>query len=323
MKAALKVAGSLFVLLLLAATGGYLWATTTAHRALTEVHESHTVLFPIPFPLDGEEIGELGLDAGAAARIAEERAVERGEHLVTARYACVECHGANFAGGVMVDAFPIGSLLGPNLTRGAGSRTLEYTAADWDRAVRHGILPDGRPSVMPSEDFRLMSDQELSDIVTYIRSRPPVDNTVPASTLGPLGKILLATGQMPLSVTHIEAHDSPHAAVPPPAEPTVEFGAHLAATCTGCHGANLAGGPIAGGDPSWPPARNLTPDPAALGSWTYEDFLSAFRDGERPDGTSLAPPMTFVIPFARRMTDVELRAIWAYLRSLPAVATAD
>ena len=67
-------------------------------------------------------------------------------------------------GGVMVDAFPIGRLLGPNLTGGAGGRTRTYTAADWDRAVRHGILPDGRPSVMPAEDYRLMSDQELADV---------------------------------------------------------------------------------------------------------------------------------------------------------------
>ena len=98
--------------------------------------------------------------------------MERGRHLVTARYGCAECHGANFGGGVMVDAFPLGSLLGPNITTGQGSRTLQYSPADWDRIVRHGVLPDGRPAVMPSIDFVQMSDQELSDIIAYIRSFP-------------------------------------------------------------------------------------------------------------------------------------------------------
>jgi hypothetical protein len=49
-------------------------------------------------------------------------------------------------------------------------------------------LRDGRPAVMPSDDFQHMSDQELSDIISYIRSLPAVDNTVPKSTFGPLGR---------------------------------------------------------------------------------------------------------------------------------------
>ena len=44
-----------------------------------------------------------------------------------------------------------------------------------------------------------MSDQGLSDIVFYIQSQPAVDHVVPAPTLGPLGKVLLATGKFRLS----------------------------------------------------------------------------------------------------------------------------
>ncbi len=325
MKLGLKIVGSILLLAVLLVGGAYGWASVQTNRILTARYEAHAVDFPIPFALTEAEVVELELETDPAGveSLARDRAIERGRHLVNARYACADCHGANFGGGVMVDAFPIGSLLGPNLTEGAGSRTLTYSAADWDRAVRHGILPDGRGSVMPAEDFRLMSDQELSDIVTYIRSFPPVDNTVPAPAFGPLGKILVATGQLPLSVSHIDSHHSPHLVIPPVAEATVAFGAHLAATCTGCHGGNLAGGPIAGGDPSWPAAKNLTPDPSALGSWTYEDFVTAFRGGARPDGTPLIAPMTFITPYAERMTDVEVEAIWLYLRSLPPVASGD
>jgi cytochrome c553 len=323
MKSVLKVAGVLILILVLAGAGALVWASSATGRTLSATYDAHTLDFPIPFPLSDEEIASLELDAEGAERVATERAVERGRHLVSARYACTECHGANFAGGVMVDAFPIGSLLGPNITEGAGSRTLAYTAADWDLTVRHGILPDGRPSIMPSEDFRLMSDQELSDVIAFVRSHDPVDNTVPAPRFGPLGKFLIATGQLPPPVTRIDSHHSPHLDVPPAPEPNVEFGAHLAATCTGCHGHDFSGGPIAGGDPAWAPARNLTPHASGLESWSYENFVAAMQQGIRPDGSDILMPMRLIMPYAQRMTDVELEALWAYLRSLPPVATGE
>jgi mono/diheme cytochrome c family protein len=320
MRTAIKVAGALVVLLIVLATGTYLWASSTTSRILARTYDTHVVDFPIPYPLEEQEILALGLSEEASAQLAMERAIERGRHLVEARYACGECHGADYGGGTMIDAFPIGTLLGPNLTQGAGSRTLRYRPADWDRIVRHGILPDGRAAAMPSEDFRLMSDQELSDVIAYIRSKPPVDRTMAPPKLGPLGKFLVARGEIKLSATLIEEHDTPHAAFPPAEEPSVEFGRHLAATCTGCHGLDFSGGPIAGGDPSWAPARNLTPHAAALGSWTYPDFVKAMREGTRPDGAQLQAPMNMITPFAERMKEVELEAIWTYLRSLPEIA---
>jgi hypothetical protein len=44
------------------------------------------------------------------------------------------------------------------------------------------------------------------------------------------------------------------------------------------------------------------------------------REGRRPDGAALRLPMTLVLPFAQKMTEVELEALWTYLRSLPPVA---
>lgn len=323
MKLVLKVLATVVVVAVVVVGGLYVWATVRSNNLLSRTFESHTVDFPIPFPLDPDEVAALGLDDDAAAHLAGQRAVERGQHLVQARYGCAECHGANFGGGVMVDAFSLGTILGPNLTEGEGSRTIGYTPADWDRAVRHGILPDGRPSAMPAEDFQLMSDEELSDIVAYIRSLPDVDNTVPAKRLGPLGKILLATGGLPLSADRIESHTATHAVYPPPSEVSVEFGRHLAAICSGCHGENLAGGPIPGGDPSWPPARNITPDPTALGTWTYPQFVATMRGGMRPDGTPLREPMSNMVPYVQQMSDVELEAMWAYLQSVPPVPVTE
>src|SRR5690606_29037362 len=220
----------------------------------------------------------------------------------------------------MVDDPAMGSLLGPNLTLGKGGVTRDYTTSDWDRIVRHGIRKDGRAAVMPSEDFLAMSDRELSDIVAYIRSLPPVDNVVPASTLGPVGKILLATGKFRLSVDAID-HERAHRSDAPPAEETLEFGAHIAQVCTGCHRGSLEGGPIVQGPPDWAPAANLTPHEDGLAGWTFEQFERVMREGIRPDGQRVRAPMTLVTPFAAKMTETELRAIWLHLRSLDPAPT--
>ena len=318
MKLLLKILVALVAVVFVLAVGVYVWATIATNRVLGRTIETHRVDFPIPAPLSAEDAA--GLEPDARQALAASRGVERGRHLVQSRYVCVECHGANFGGGVMIDAFPIGSFLGPNLTTGRGSRTLDYTPADWDRIVRHGVLPDGRPAAMPSEDFQMMSDQELADIVGYIRTFPPVDNEVPASSLGPLGKVLLATGQMHVSADRITSHSAAHAPRPPETEATADFGRHLSGICMGCHKPDFSGGPVPGGDPAWPPARNLTPHPAALGSWTYEQFARAMRDGVRPDGTRLLPPMDIVANYTRNMTDVEMQALWAYFRTVPAIA---
>jgi mono/diheme cytochrome c family protein len=290
--------------LILAGLALYGWAHYAARRKLSRTYAAHTVSFSIPFP----------------SRPARTEALERGRHLVESRYGCSECHGSNFGGGVMVDDPAIGRILGPNLTTGKGSVTAGYTAADWDRIVRHGLKRGGTPALMPSQDFRQMSDQELSDIIVFIRSRPPVDRDVPPPKLGPVGKVLIASGKLPLSADLVGSHDKPHAVTPPEAGLTLDFGRHVAATCTGCHRDDLGGGPIVGGDPNWPPAANLTPGPEGLGEWTFAQFAQAMREGKRPDGTALRPPMTNVTAYARRMTQTELQALWSYLRSLPAVA---
>src|SRR5262245_21932492 len=156
MRTLLKILASIVGLVVLLAAAGYAWASVATSRKLAHTYSVHAMDFPIPFPLT---------DADAAAvpeadrmRVATERAVERGRHLLASRYACGECHGKNLGGGTMIDAPVMGRILGPNLTGGRGGRTANYKASDWDRIVRHGVLPDGRPAAMPSEDFQLMSD---------------------------------------------------------------------------------------------------------------------------------------------------------------------
>lgn len=319
MKTLLKVVGILLLVLLVVAVGVYVWASMATSRAAARTFDTHVVDFPIPYPIDAAEAATLGLTGDALVAEARTRALARGEHLLSARYACRVCHGENFGGGVMVDDPMLGRFLGPNLTLGKGSRTATFTPRDWDRIVRHGVKSDGHPAVMPSEDFVNMSDQELSDIVTVIRAQPPVDNEVPPSSFGPIGKILGATGQLRFAADTL-AHHNAHLATPPAETASAEFGRHLAAVCTGCHGPDLSGGPIVGGDPAWPPARNLTPAATGLKGWTYEQFVTALVDAKRPDGTAVQAPMgTLVPPIAKNMREVERQALWTYLQSVPAV----
>ncbi len=320
MKAAPKVLAVLILLVVLVGGGGVMWADGRTSELLSQTYEVHDVDFPIPFPLDAAEVAALGLSDEEASALALERAIQRGDHLVHARYACMECHGENFGGYPMVDDKALGTIYGPNLTNGSGSRTLQYSAADWDHIVRHGVKPDGTPAIMPSEEVRRMSDQELSDIAAYIRSIPPVEGAVPPMKVGPLAKVLVAVGKFPLAANTIP-HGEPHPTVPPEATVSVEFGKHLAGTCMGCHRSELNGGPVPAGDPAWPPAGNLTPHESGLGTWSYDDFVTALRQGTRPDGSTLQEPMANMRAMVERMTDTELEALWMYLRSVPAAPT--
>lgn len=66
---------------------------------------------------------------------------------------------------------------------------------------------------------------------------------------------------------------------------------------------------------------NLTPDKeTGLGEWTEEAFIQALRTGKhqgQPDGRDILPPMPWFN--FREMSDNDLKAVWAYLRSLPAI----
>lgn len=313
-----------------AGAGGTLaWAKSTATERLSKKPQVHSVDFAIPFPLSEAEVATLraerttaetpegtdvlaGVDLGA---LATERAAARGKYLVEARYVCVECHGNDLGGGTMIDDPAIGTLKGRNLTSGQGGVTAQYKAADWDRMVRHGIKPDGSLTPMPSIDYKEMTDRELSDIVTYIRSLPPVNADVPAPTYGPLGYVLTALGKINLS-GELLPHDKPHA-VDPPAETSPDFGKHVTQVCAGCHNPNFTGGPIPGAPPDWAPAKNLTPHAEGLAGWTFADFSRAMREGLGKNGQPLRPPMSNVPTYAKRLSDRELQAMFEYLQSLP------
>lgn len=243
-------------------------------------------------------------------------ALARGRYLFASR-GCAECHGPDGAGRPFIDE-PGGGLYArsPNISPGPGSVTATYTPADWERTVRHGIKPDGRPLlIMPSEDYSRLTDADVGALVAYVRSLAPAAGG-PAEFRLPLPvRVLYGFGVIPDAAEKID-----HAL--PPSQPvpegvTVEHGRYVAQMCIGCHGAGMSGGTIPGGPPDWPPSANLTPGDGSVLP-RYADtaaFRRAMRTGKRPDGSAISSVMPFQT--LRALNDTDLDAIRLYLQTLP------
>ena len=322
MKKALRILGWSLVVIAGLAMAAYAIAWGISKSRYEKEWVAHDASFPIPFPLDEPELTVLRAErivAGADPRagfdpeaIALERAVARGERIVETRAGCSGCHGADFGGVSLVDEWMLGRWAAPNLTTGPGSVTVDFDASDWDHAVRHGLRHDGRTSAMPAIEFTNLSDRELSDIVAFIRSKPPVDRKLGAVRYGPVFAFVFA-GAPDFMVAYEMDHQAPHMREPPQTAANAEFGAHLVQVCRGCHGPGLSGGKIQG-DPGMPIVANLTPHATGIADWTERDFIRAIREGKRKDGSAISDYMPWQA--YAKMSDEELKAMYAYLRTL-------
>jgi mono/diheme cytochrome c family protein len=244
----------------------------------------------------------------------DQASIARGEHVVAIRM-CQDCHGKDLSGqsesvpGLVTFAFP-------NLTSGMGGVGATNTDEDWVRAIRHGVGHDGRGLLlMPSRVWYYLSDEDLADVIAYLKTLPPVDNEPPSTELGPLGRVMLALGQLPPELTAPDVLVIDHnGSRPISLEPgvTVEYGKYLARTCTPCHGPNFNGQTIFDGSL----VPNLTPG-GELASWSQENFMTTLRTGVTPSGHQLKDVMPW--KYFGQMTDDELKAVWMYVQSLPAL----
>lgn len=327
MKTFLKWVGVLLLVVVVVALAAYAWAMSTATRLYEKRWAIHDATFPIPWPLSDSQIDSLKREriaAGANRKeplagvdleaVALERAAIRGGHLIDSRLSCKGCHGDDLGGKVIIDVAAVGHWVAPNLTSGEGGITRGFSAHDWDSAVRHGVRHDGRTSSMPCDEFRNLSDHELSDVVSYIQGVPPVKRDLGHVRLGPVFAFMLASNPVKTAAAFGIDHQASHAAEPPLAEPTAAFGEHLVQVCRGCHGDNLSGGKLQG-DPTMPIVANLTPHASGLVNWQEDDFIRAMRTGKRPDGSTILEAMPWKA--FGTMSDDELKGIWAYLKTLP------
>lgn len=244
-------------------------------------------------------------------------ALARGKHLAETR-GCNDCHGKDYAGNRVIDDGAMGRLHAPNLTRGHGGRIGTFKDEDWVRAIRHGVGPDRLGLlIMPSEEYSHFNDEDLGAIIAYLKTVPPVDRVRVPTSLGPVSRMLLATGKMKLGAEVIDHPNVKPAYIAPGV--TAEYGRYVAASCMGCHGPNFSGGKIEAGPPDWPKAANLTPHgDGRLAKWNEADFIQTLRTAKRPDGTDLHPVMPRVFG---QLNDVEMKALWAFFKTLPAAST--
>jgi mono/diheme cytochrome c family protein len=247
----------------------------------------------------------------------DQEAVARGAHLAIVR-GCLDCHTPDLGGGVVLEDPAIGLVYASNLTTGQGGVGSRYTDADWVRAIRHGVDVESKPVIfMPSWEFYTLSDQNLADIITYVKSVSPVDRQPRQNKMQLLIRGLWAFNQLGSPMLSAESidHTGPRP-VAPPEGVTAEYGGYLANGCTACHGSSLSGGPIPGAPPDFPPALNLTPG-GELSGWTAADFIQTLRTGVTPSGHQIEPDY-MPWPTFGQMTDDELTAIFLYLQSVPA-----
>ena len=115
------------------------------------------------------------------------------------------------------------------------------------------------------------------------------------------------------------------------ADARLERGRYLVESIAGCGNCHTPQGPdgplpgkaLAGGLPFEERAftaysRNITPDPeTGIGRWTAAQIALAIREGRRPDGSLIGPPMPFHL--YRQISDSDLDAMVTYLRSVPPV----
>jgi len=240
-------------------------------------------------------------------------ALARGKYLYDTR-GCMECHGGDGGGRVVVDDASGFYVRSPNITHGAGSPVEQYKSEDWARTIRHGIKPNAHPLlVMPSEDYNQMTDEDLGAIVAYVETLKPIPSGPAEFRLPILVRALYVAGAIQDASEKVD-----HSLLPPStAQAQSDPGAYLANGCRGCHGAGFSGGAIPGAPPSWPPAANLTSstDGAMSRYSTVQEFAAMLRTGIRPD----ASPVSEVMPFEslKNLSDEEISSLFQFLKKLP------
>ena len=278
---------------------------------------------------------------GPRARALTERKFEptperlaRGQYLANAVTGCMFCHsthdwqapGAPIMEGRLGagDVFPVeglpGKVTASNLTPDPETGAGHWSDDQLARAIREGIGHDGRAlfPLMPYDNFRALPDEDLASLVVYLRSLPAVRNPLPNTEIIYPVKYLIRSVPEPLTV-------------PVPAEDftdPVKRGEYLVhiSSCSHCHtpqergqrntALELAGGFEMKGPFGTVTTANITPDPSGISYYSETTFVQAMRTG-KVGARELNP----IMPWSamRNMTDDDLKAIFAYLRTVKPV----
>ncbi|HZT33640.1 MAG TPA: cytochrome c [Bryobacteraceae bacterium] len=287
----------------------------------------------------GAGVSYLYLHKPAMARASDIRIARTPERLARGAYLfnladCDGCHsqrdfsrfggpvaeGGRGAGTVFPDAMGLPGLVAPsNITPDPETGIGAWTDGEKIRAIREGVDRDGRAlfPMMPYENFRHMSDEDVYSLVAYLDSLPPVKHKVPKTRL-----------KFPVSML-IKGAPQPAGSVPPPdRSDRRQYGKYLVtlAGCMECHTRQLSGGEVFRVAPNiLVVSANISPDRATgIGKWNEQDFVDRFhqyRDYVKNGPPAVGPESFTLMPWLNfcRLPAEDLKAIYAFLHTQPAV----
>jgi mono/diheme cytochrome c family protein len=270
---------------------------------------------------------------GIPASLAKASLVERGAYLARAAD-CMVCHttqgGREYAGGLAFK-LPFGTLYSTNITPDKETGIGNYSDQDFLNAVHRGTRRDGARlyPAMPFTSYTYMSDADALAIKAYLFSVPPVRAAAPANTL-------LFPFDQRWAMMFWSALFNPDSRFAPDTSKSPEWnrGAYLAealAHCGECHTPrNLAfaldnrrkfAGAVTAG---WR-AFNISSDKTTgVGAWSDEGLVSYLSTGHALGHGSASGPMGEAVDESfSQLAPEDIRAVVAYLRSVPAIASTD
>jgi mono/diheme cytochrome c family protein len=270
---------------------------------------------------------------GVPAALTKASVIERGEYLARAAD-CMVCHtapgGKEYAGGLPFK-LPFGTLYSTNITPDKETGIGAYSDQDFLNAMHRGVRKDGAHlyPAMPFTSYTYVTDADALAIKAYLFSLAPVKSTPPANTLGfPFNqRWAMSFWSMVFSA---DTRFEPNTAM----TPEWNRGAYLAealAHCGECHTPrNLAfalnnrekfGGALTAG---WR-AFNISSDKnAGLGAWGDDALVSYLSIGHAVGHGTASGPMGEAVDHSfSRLLPEDIRALVAYLRSVPAIVSAD
>ena len=261
--------------------------------------------------------------------------IARGRKLVN--LLCANCHldpeTRQLTGRQLADApEEFGVIYSSNITRHPTKGIGLWTDGELVYLLRTGVKRDGQYTPPWMVKLPHTSDEDLASIVAFLRSDDPM---VAASDRDPPG--VTRPSFLTKLLCHLVFRKLPYPDGPissPSPTDRVAYGRYLVfgLECYGCHSADFktmnvaapekSAGYLGGGNPLLDLRRqvirsaNLTPDDATgIGRWTEGDFQTALRRGFRPDRT----PVRYPMPIAPDLSEDEAAAIFAYLRTVPAI----
>lgn len=268
---------------------------------------------------------------------------EKGKYLAYHVNLCMDCHSQRdfnqFSGpikegteGMGGEMFTVkqnipGIIYSRNITPDTVNGIGKWSDGEIERALTQGISKNGDTlfPLMPYAHYNMMDKEDIKSIIAFIRSLKPNNNKVPERKLF----IPIAMSYPPIRNSSIEKN------VKPDVSDIVKYGEYItnSASCMDCHTPMdkgkfmmpkyMSGGVTFDMGSFVVTTSNITPDSiTGIGKWTEEMFLDKFKLFRSPDSYRLNPGKNnSIMPWSMyaNMDDFDIKAIYRYLRSIPAV----